>query len=219
MLRAALPRYFPFLADAIFVLRRPAATDVEGVTNLREIQETLAPLLSGENRLLLVGDWVQAGLNLHHFAEGIIFFSLPWEIDGIDQLIGRVDRLGPTGDRKGSRRVIDNWRILIEGSQDAAIADTVAALGVFDAPLPPLSPSELAELQTVLGRAAISRKASLSVVPLTGSGTGMPSRFKGADPFTKQLAAADFDLWRERPCPGPAMLWSCLERGGNWRAA
>jgi ATP-dependent helicase HepA len=117
MLRAELPRYFPFLADTISVLRRPAATDVEGVTNLREIQETLAPLLSGENRLLLVGDWVQAGLNLHHIAQGIIFFSLPWEIDGIDQLIGRVDRLGPTGDRKGSRRVIDIWRILIEGSQ------------------------------------------------------------------------------------------------------
>src|SRR5690606_983140 len=39
-----------------------------------------------------------------------------------------------------------------------------------------------------------------------GSGTGLPSRFKEADPFTKQQAAADFDLWREKPCPGPAML-------------
>ncbi len=206
MLGAALPRYFPFLSDGISVLRRPAATDVEGVTNLREIQETLAPLLSGESRLLLVGDWVQAGLNLHHVAQGIIFFSLPWEIDGIDQLIGRVDRLGPTGDRKGSRRVIDIWRILIEGSQEAAIADTVAALGVFDAPLPPLSPSELAGLQMVLGRAAIRRKAALSLAPLTGNGTGLPSRFKEADPFTHQQAADEFDQWRQRPCPAPAML-------------
>lgn len=56
MLRTALPRYFPDLADAISVLRRPASTDVEGVTNLREIQETLAPMLSGDSRLLLVGD-------------------------------------------------------------------------------------------------------------------------------------------------------------------
>lgn len=206
MLRAALPRYFPSLADGISVLRRPAATDVEGVTNLREIQETLAPLLSGENRLLLVGDWVQAGLNLHHVAKGVIFFSLPWEIDGIDQLIGRVDRLGLTGDRKGSRRIIDIWRILIEGSQDTAIADTVAALGVFDAPLPPLSPTELAELQTTLGHAAIRRKAALSVTPLTGNGTGLPSRFKGANPFTQQQVASDFDLWREKPCPAPAMM-------------
>ena len=206
MLRAALPRYFPFLADGISVLRRPAATDVEGVTNLREIQETLAPLLSCENRLLLVGDWVQAGLNLHHVAQGIIFYSLPWEIDGIDQLIGRVDRLGSAGDRKGSRRVIDIWRILIEGSQEAAIADTVAALGVFDAPLPPFSPSEMAELQTVLGRAAIRRKVALSLVPLTGNGTGLPSRLKEADPFTHQQAAAGFERWHQKPCPAPAML-------------
>ena len=56
MLRAVLPSYFPDLADAISVLRRPATTDVDGVTNLREIQETLAPLLAGKNRLLLVGD-------------------------------------------------------------------------------------------------------------------------------------------------------------------
>lgn len=110
MLQSALPRYFPFLADGISVLRRPSATDVEGVTNLREIQETLAPLLAGANRLLLVGDWVQAGLNLHHVAKGIIFFSLPWEIDSIDQLIGRVDRIGATGDRKVSKRFIDIWR-------------------------------------------------------------------------------------------------------------
>ncbi|WP_170446104.1 SNF2-related protein [Ruegeria arenilitoris] len=206
MLRAALPRYFPFLADGISVLRRPAATEVEGVTNLREIQETLAPLLSRENRLLLVGDWVQAGLNLHHVAQGIIFFSLPWEIDGIDQLIGRVDRLGPAGDRKRSRRIIDIWRILIEGSQEAAIADTVAALGVFDSPLPPLSPSEVAEIQTVLGRAAIGRRATLSIAPLTGNSTGLPSFLKEANPFTHQQATDEFDQWRQKPCPGPAML-------------
>lgn len=206
MLGAALPRYFPFLSDGISVLRRPVVTDLEGVTSLREIQETLAPLLSGKNRLLLVGDWVQAGLNLHHVAQGIIFFSLPWEIDGIDQLIGRVDRLGSTGEQKGSRRVIDIWRILIEGSQEAAIADTVAALGVFDAPLPPLSPLELVELQTVLGRAAIERKVALSLAPLTGNGIGLPSRFNEADLFTPQQAADEFDQWRQRPCPAPAML-------------
>jgi ATP-dependent helicase HepA len=206
MLRVALPRYFPSLADGISVLRRPATMDVEGVTNLREIQETLAPLLSGDSRLLLVGDWVQAGLNLHHVADGIIFFSLPWEIDSIDQLIGRVDRLGATGERKGARRVIDIWRILIEGSQETAIADTVAELGVFDSPLPPLSPTDLAELQATLGHAAIRRKAALLVTPLAGKGIGLPSLFQEADPFTQQEAAADFELWREKPCPAPAMM-------------
>ena len=206
ILRIALPRYFPSLSDGISVLRRPASTDVEGVTNLREIQETLAPLLSGENRLLLVGDWVQAGLNLHHVAQGIIFFSLPWEIDSIDQLIGRVDRLGATSERTGGRNVINIWRILIEGSQEAAIADTVAALGVFDSPLPPLSPSDLAELQTHIGHAAIRRKAALLITRLTGKGIGLPSLFREADPFTHQKAATDYELWRKKPCPEPAMM-------------
>ncbi|WP_161957334.1 SNF2-related protein [Aestuariivirga litoralis] len=207
MLRSALPPYFPFLADAISVLRRPAAAEVEGVTSLQESQETLAPLLSGESRLLLVGDWVQAGLNLHHVAQGIIFFSLPWEIDGIDQLIGRVDRIGAASDRKGSRSVIDIWRILIDGSQEAAIADTVAAFGIFDAPLPPLSSVELTELQTTLGHSAIRRKAIPSVAKLTGNGGGLPSCFKQADPFTRQKAIADFELWREKPCPAPVVMY------------
>jgi len=206
MLRAALPRYFPFLADSISVLRRPASSDVEGVTNLREIQETLAPLLAGNNRLLLVGDWVQAGLNLHHVAQGIIFFSVPWEIDSIDQLIGRVDRLGSTGDGRRTRRVVDIWRILIEGSQETAIADMVAALGVFEAPLPPLSTRELAELQITLGQAAIRRRVASALTPLTGNGAGLPSRFSEADTLRQQRAAAEFELWRDRSCPAPAMM-------------
>lgn len=206
MLRTALPRYFPDLADAISVLRRPASTDVEGVTNLREIQETLAPMLSGDSRLLLVGDWVQAGLNLHHVAQGIIFFSLPWEVDSIDQLIGRVDRLRSTGDRKGAKRTIEIWRILLEGSQEAAIADLVSALGVFDSPLPPLSPSELTEVQASLGQAAIKRQTTRGVSPLAGKGTGLQTRFASADPFTVRRASAEYESWHEQPCPAPAMM-------------
>lgn len=206
MLRTALPRYFPDLADAISVLRRPASTDVEGVTNLREIQETLAPMLSGDSRLLLVGDWVQAGLNLHHVAQGIIFFSLPWEVDSIDQLIGRIDRLSSTGDGKVAKRTIEIWRILLEGSQEAAIADLVSALGVFDSPLPPLSPSELNEVQVSLGQAAIKRQTTRGVSPLAGKGTGLQTRFAPADPFTPKRASAEYESWHEQPCPAPAMM-------------
>lgn len=86
LLQAALPRYFPELEAAISVLRRPSSGEVDRVTNLREMQATLAPLNSGVSRLLLVGDWVQAGLNLHQISSGMIFYSLPWEIDSIDQL-------------------------------------------------------------------------------------------------------------------------------------
>ena len=86
-----------------------------------------------------------------------------------------------------------------------AIADTVEELGAFDSPLPPLSPTDLAELQTTLGHAATRRKAALLVTPLAGKGIGLPSLFREAAPFTQQQAAADFELWREKPCPAPAM--------------
>ena len=205
MLLTALPRYFPGLEEAISVMRRPATTEEDSVTNLRDIQETLAPLLAGEHRLLLVGDWVQAGLNLHHVARGIIFFSLPWEIDGIDQLIGRIDRLGSTKDRNSSGRNIDIWRILQEGSQEAAIADLVAALGVFDTPLPPMSPTELQEVQRALCRAAIRRRSPDAVSPLAGDETGLPSRLSKADPHTPGQADADFTTWRALANPEPAM--------------
>lgn len=206
MLRTALPRYFPDLVDAISVLRRPAAAEADGVTNLREIQETLAPLLAGKNRILLVGDWVQAGLNLHHIAHGIIFFSIPWEIDSIDQLIGRIDRLSTANDHIKSGRTIDIWRILLEGSQETAIADVVDALGVFNAPLPPLSPAELLQVNATLSRAAIGHHVLGNILPLASKGTGLPTRLAGNDPYTPDRAALDFKVWSALPCAEPTIM-------------
>ncbi len=206
MLRTTLPRYFPDLAGAISVMRRPATSELDGVANLREVQETLAPLLAGESRLLLVGDWVQAGLNLHHVAQGIIFFSLPWEIDSIDQLIGRIDRLGGSKSRSRKQNTVDIWRILIEGSQEAAIADMVASLGVFDAPIPPLSTDELQQVQALLGKTAKSRKVPGSIARLTGDETGLATRLTEQDPYTKERAVKTFSEWQALSCPTPAMM-------------
>lgn len=206
MLRGALPRHFPQLADAVSVLRRPATSETDGVANLREIQETLRPLLSGQSRLLLVGDWVQAGLNLHHVSSAIIFFSLPWEIDSIDQLIGRVDRLGAGQMVGGSSRIVKIWRILLEGSQEAAVADLVAALGVFDAPLPPLSPDVLTRVQRALGAAAITRRLPGEVTALGDGGSGLSTCFATTGAHWRDLASQDFGGWRAQTIPEPAMM-------------
>lgn len=202
MLQTVLPRYFPDLAEGISVMRRPATTDVDGITNIREFQETLEPLLSGQSRLLLVGDWVQAGLNLHHVAQGIIFFSLPWEIDTLDQLIGRLDRLGK-GSHHKKRHNIDIWRIIVAESQEAAISDVAATYGVFDTPLPPLSPEELNQRQTLLGWAAVRRSAARAIELIENNGMGLPTRFSAADPYTKDWAIAEYKRWCGQPCPQP----------------
>lgn len=206
MLQSTLPRYFPDLAGAISALRRSASADNESVTNLREIQETLAPLLSGKSRLLLVGDWVQAGLNLHYISRAIIFFSLPWEVDSIDQLIGRVDRLGQSAGKENSRSFVDIWRLLPEGSQEAAIADHVAALGVFNAPLPPMSPEDLRAVQERLGCTAIRRKATGAVVPITGQGTGLVSRLAEVSPFSPERSVSEFSAWKSMEPPAPLLI-------------
>ncbi|HTM81942.1 SNF2-related protein [Asticcacaulis sp.] len=206
MLQSALPRYFPELSGAISALRRTASADNESVTNLKEIQETLAPLLAGKNRLLLVGDWVQAGLNLHYVSRGIIFFSLPWEIDSIDQLIGRVDRLGKAGAPVKSSLLVDIWRLLPDGSQEAAIADHAAALGVFDAPLPPMSPDELRAIQEALGRTAMKGRVSGTVTPITGQGTGLTSRLTAHTPFSPDNSRTEFNTWKSAGSPAPLIV-------------
>lgn len=205
MLRAALPRYFADLADRISVLRRPAGTEQDSVDDLRKIQETLAPMLEGESRLLLVGEWVQAGLNLHHVAHGVIFFSLPWEIDTIDQLIGRVDRLGRVDPKTGKPRPVDIWRLLVNGSQEAAIADHAADLGVFDAPLPPLPPEELEAINAEMGRAAMTRSPGRATVSHTGN-FSISSRLADASPYGPERAKREFEVWLGESLPGPVLL-------------
>ena len=205
MLRVALPRYFPGLANGIAILRRPATAEIEAVSNLRDAQETLAPFLTGAARLLLVGDWVQAGLNLHHAASRIIFYSLPWEMESIDQLIGRVDRLGPVT-RRGPRREVRVWRLLHEGAQETAVADVASRLGVFEAPLPPLSDDDRMTINELLSRAAVAGVAPQAIDRINPSATGLVSSLRNLEPFTPEGAMVLFESWLELPAVEPAML-------------
>lgn len=206
MLRTALPRYFPDLTDGIGILRRPATAEIEAVTNLREVQETLAPFLDGSTRLLLVGDWVQAGLNLHHAASRVVFYSIPWEMESIDQLIGRVDRLGSASRRERRQRQVRIWQLVHEGAQEAAIANVASQLGVFDAPLPPLSDDERKAVYEVMSQAAIRRTAPAGLAKINPASTGLVTSLQDLDPFTTENAIADFEAWQKQPVVQPAML-------------
>nr|WP_314464345.1 DEAD/DEAH box helicase [uncultured Novosphingobium sp.] len=197
LLQTALPKYFPELDNAISVLRRPSSGEVDRVTNLREMQATLAPLNSGENRLLLVGDWVQAGLNLHQVSSGIIFYSLPWEVDSIDQLIGRIDRLGGGRADAHGQRWIDIWRILVEGAQETAVADCMVAMGVFDSPLPPLSPEQQTDVQELLAQTAIEGSCPHTVSKLTAANQELPSGISLDAPANTAAAKELYATWQQ----------------------
>lgn len=206
LLQGALPRYFPDLEGRISVLRRAVTREESTVASLRDMQAALEPLLERRNPVLLVGDWVQAGLNLHHVADDIVFYSLPWDINAIDQLIGRVDRLRTRAvNRKEKAREVRIWRIVQDGSQEAAVSDALDGFGLFAAPLPPLPETELNALSAILATSATARRAPVGLAALAMDTSGLVSQMAHLDPFTAQAARAGYSTWSAQPLPSPLL--------------
>ncbi|MEP1612058.1 MAG: SNF2-related protein [Roseobacter sp.] len=115
-------------------------------------------------KILILEEVVEAGLNLHHFADDLIFYNLPWSIARVDQLIGRLDRLRPDGFRKSidgkSVGEITIWRMVMENSPDHRVLQTLDRLGVFDAPLPYLDDETISLLGSAVTNAAGGFKGS-----------------------------------------------------------
>lgn len=109
-------------------------------------------------RLLVLEEVVEAGLNLHHFADDLIFYNLPWSIARVDQLIGRLDRLRPGGFKRAmDGKLVGDitiWRMVVEDSPDHRVLQTMDRLGVFDAPLPYLDDETISRLGNAVARAA-----------------------------------------------------------------
>lgn len=171
MLTAVLPRYFPDLAeDGIAALRRSVAVSESSFEDIRAMQEAIEPFVQGPARILLIGDWIQAGLNLQHSARNMIFYSMPWDPQAVDQLIGRIDRLSQDSiraARRGQQRParIRLWRLVMRGSPEEGLSNALGALGVFDSPLPPVSEEIWAEVNQLI--------AQLLTQPETGKGTAL----------------------------------------------
>ncbi|WIV50271.1 hypothetical protein QQG91_11400 [Marivivens sp. LCG002] len=149
-LETRLYRMFPELEEdeLIATMRGGQNTDMVDV---------VSAIHSGA-KLLVLEEVVEAGLNLHHFANDLIFYNLPWSIARVDQLIGRLDRLRPGG----FKRALDGkpigditiWRMAVEQSPDHRVLQAMDSLGVFDAPLPYLDDATISRLGNAVARAA-----------------------------------------------------------------
>ncbi|MRU14942.1 hypothetical protein FDP25_05815 [Roseovarius sp. A21] len=149
-LKTRLSRMFPELEedDLIATMRGGQHTSMVDV---------VGAVHSGA-RILILEEVVEAGLNLHHFADDLIFYNLPWSIARVDQLIGRLDRLRPGG----FKRTLDGksigditiWRMVVEQSPDHRVLQAMDRLGVFDAPLPYLDDETISRLENAVARAA-----------------------------------------------------------------
>jgi ATP-dependent helicase HepA len=199
MLAAALPRYIPELAGegAIAALKRPPSATEETASDIQQMHETVEPFTSGDARILLLGDWVQAGLNLHHTAQNIIFYSLPWDPQAVDQLIGRVDRLRRKGLHKGRQGYqigkVHIWRLLMRHSPEEAISDAMDAIRLFERPLPQISEDDSLIVDTHLGLLARNQNVHKSLEALEAAAAlwdagGLISRLDDFDPVTAQNA-------------------------------
>ncbi|MAE92646.1 MAG: hypothetical protein CMI67_24230 [Pelagibaca sp.] len=117
--------------------------------------------VQSEATVLIMEEFVEAGLNLHNFAENIIFYNLPWQASRIDQLIGRLDRLrsgGLTAYMK-DRTVgtIGIWRMVIAGSADERVLEALDLMEVFEQPLPYLDEALSQRLDRIITDAAAGR--------------------------------------------------------------
>lgn len=149
-LKSRLSRMFPELEEDDLIATMRGGQNTSMVDVVRAVQ-------SGA-RLLVLEELVEAGLNLHHFADDLIFYNLPWSIARVDQLIGRLDRLRPGGFKRAqdgkSVGDITIWRMVVEHSPDHRVLQTMDRLGVFDAPLPYLDDETISRLGNAVARAA-----------------------------------------------------------------
>ena len=196
MLIEVLPRYFPELLEGgITALRRSSAASESSFEDIKAMHEAITPFVSGTARILLLGDWVQAGLNLQHSARNMIFYSTPWDPQAVDQLIGRIDRISKNSIaavRKGHghKGIVRIWRLVMRCSLEEGLSDAMDALGVYNAPLPQASDEVWAEINCLIAN-ILSRPDQMASLQklrdLTENwhGRGFESRFDHFNPLTK----------------------------------
>ena len=215
-LQAQLPRYLGSNEHPLVVasLRRAGEAQESEVDDIRAMQEEMSAFTRGEARILLIGDWIQAGLNLQHFSGHIIFHNPPWEPETIDQLIGRLDRLRPgalmRGDQGRGQKPVSVWTICQPGTPGAAVVDALESLDVFRRPLPPSGPEDLAAIREAL-RSVVETGAMKDVaarlkgIRAAWNDGGDRSPLEHRNPWTPAAAQAAYDALRARSPIEPVM--------------
>jgi ATP-dependent helicase HepA len=215
-LQSQLPRYLGSDEKPLVVasLRRAGEAQESEVDDIRVMQEEMSSFTRGDARVLLIGDWIQAGLNLQHFSGHIIFHNPPWEPETIDQLIGRLDRLRPgalaRGEQGRAQKPVSVWTICQPGTPGAAVVDALESLDIFRRPMPPTGPDDLASIREGL-RTAVETGGSKEVasrmksIRATWSEGGARSALEMRDPWTPAAAQAAYDALRARSPLEPVM--------------
>lgn len=200
----------------VATLRRMSESLASEAADMQAMHEQLSAFSTGAAKVLLIGEWIQAGLNLHYFARNIVFYSSPWDPDAIDQLIGRLDRLRPNGlskadrgDHLGNIRV---WTVVQPDTPEQRIVEGLEIVGVYEKPLPPLS-TEAAQLvreslQQYGFRNDRSARDRLSTLAAGWTGQGDRSLLEAFSPYTTRAAQEKYERLQLAELPQPVLLGS-----------
>jgi ATP-dependent helicase HepA len=164
--------------------------------------------------VLLIGEWIQAGLNLHYFARNIIFYSSPWDTDAVDQLIGRLDRLRPGGLRRGDAGDhfgnIRVWSVVQPGTPEQWVVEGLETVGVYEKPLPPLSPDQAEQIRESLQRLSANHDAGarlrLQKLAAGWNESVDATALARFSPFTPAAAQSAYDEFQAADLPQPDLL-------------
>jgi ATP-dependent helicase HepA len=223
MLGAALPRYIEELQKegAIATLKRPPSATEETAIDIQQMHDAVTPFIEGQARVLILGDWVQAGLNLHHAARSVIFYSLPWDPVAVDQLIGRIDRLRKGGLRSEAGETsfgrIKIWRLIMQGSMEERVTRALDAVRLFERPMPQLSEEDTQKITNSIEAAARNKLTSgliaeLEELALTWDGQGLPSALSDFDQTSPEMTIATAESLAHIAPIEPSM---CVDRDGK----
>jgi ATP-dependent helicase HepA len=209
-------RYFDPAGERIGIstIRRQSGGANTELENISEMQQAMARFSEGEDRVLFVGDWIQAGLNLHYYAKNIIFYNLPWEQHAVDQLIGRLDRLRPNGLFKGENgrkfEEICIWVLVQPDSPESRILAGLERLGVFLEPMPPVPPETDVEIRECLealasGRGVSKALSSLEAINRSFHEAVQISKLEQYAPAQAELAKQQYEALKSADLPEPVI--------------
>jgi len=128
-----LPRVGPGRGEPLVCARvRNQFEAAEGLADSDELEESLLDFQEGRAQVLFAADVGQVGLNLQ-CAQVLVFYSVPWSPQEVEQWIGRLDRIGRRAvlSESGEARPVEVYTLVQRGLVDERVVRVLDAFAVF----------------------------------------------------------------------------------------
>jgi ATP-dependent helicase HepA len=128
-----LPRVGPGQGEPLVCARvRNQPDKVEEIAAAGELTENLVEFQEGRAQVLFAAEVGQVGLNLQ-CAQVLVFYSVPWSPQEVEQWIGRLDRIGRRAvlTELGQARPVEVYTLVQRGLVEERVVRVLDAFAVF----------------------------------------------------------------------------------------